>query len=99
MKATLPLLSLGALVLVGASALGLATTIAEHPDCPGTITCPLTGEEICRDECPNIDPDRSDCPGRIECPLTGELTCVDECPLEQDGGAALAPPPCCATEE
>ena len=21
-------------------------------DCPGTIICPLTGEEICKDKCP-----------------------------------------------
>lgn len=21
-------------------------------DCPGTIVCPLTGEEICKDQCP-----------------------------------------------
>ena len=92
----LSLMGLGGLVLAAASALGLAAATSERADCPGKITCPLTGEVICRDQCPNIDPDRPDCPGRIECPLTGELVCVDQCPL----GAGKARqealvPPCC----
>jgi hypothetical protein len=39
---------------VGAYALGTARASrhAERADCPGKITCPLTGEEICKDKCP-----------------------------------------------
>ncbi len=25
---------------------------AERADCPGKITCPLTGEQVCKDQCP-----------------------------------------------
>lgn len=50
-------------------------------DCPGKITCPLTGEEVCKDRCPLNDAVRKDCPGKIDCPLTGEAVCRDECPL------------------
>ena len=53
-------MSVCGLVLAGASALGVVADISERADCPGKITCPLTGEVICRDECPNIDPDRPD---------------------------------------
>jgi len=93
----LALMSLGGLVLVGASALGVA---AARADCPGKIECPLTGEVICRDQCPSVDPDRADCPGRIECPLTGELVCADQCPVgEERGNAEAAAPPCCQSKE
>ena len=82
------LFSLGSFALVTVSAFGIAR--AACADCPGKITCPVTGEIICRDQCPTIDPDRADCPGRIECPLTGELVCVDQCPLNQQK-AVIAP--------
>lgn len=41
---------------------------AARTDCPGTIECPITGEPVCRDQCPRVDPNRPDCPGKIECP-------------------------------
>lgn len=93
----LSLLSLGGLVLVAASALGIAAASSERADCPGKITCPLTGDVICRDQCPNIDPNRPDCPGRIECPLTGELICVDQCPANAKSVASKSDdvPACC----
>jgi hypothetical protein len=78
----------------------LAQARTERPDCPGKITCPQTGEIICRDHCPNMDPDRSDCPGRIVCSSTGELVCKDRCPLNKNGTPAEAEqakiPSCCA---
>ena len=90
------LLSVGGLVLAAASALGIAAASSERADCPGEITCPLTGEVICRDQCPNIDPNRADCPGRIECPLTGELVCVDQCPVNAAHSTSKADvPDCC----
>ena len=61
-------------------AYGLVTNGA-RPDCPGKVECPLTGELVCRDQCPLLDSDRADCPGEVECPLTGELVCRDRCPL------------------
>jgi hypothetical protein len=73
-----------------------ANVSAGRADCPGKIVCPQTGQLVCRDQCPTVDPDRPDCPGRIECPLTGELVCADRCPLGakgNNGGETL--PPCC----
>ncbi|MEX0701788.1 MAG: hypothetical protein WD069_06800 [Planctomycetales bacterium] len=68
-------------------------------DCPGRIVCPLSGEEVCKDQCPLLDANRSDCPGKIECPIDGELVCRDECPLGADSGAEARSeadlPPCC----
>lgn len=26
--------------------------LADRPDCPGKVACPLTGELVCRDRCP-----------------------------------------------
>lgn len=90
------LLSLGGLVLVAASALGIAAAKSERSDCPGKITCPVTSEVTCRDQCPSIDPNRPDCPGRVVCPLTGELVCVDQCPLSANKtGEETNLPPCC----
>jgi len=88
------------LVLVLGSGVGTYSfsQSSERSACPGQIVCPLTGEEVCVDECPLIDTSRKDCPGKIECPLTGELVCRDRCPL---GSAAAATdsaselPPCC----
>lgn len=96
----LSLMSLGGLVLASASALGVAAATSERADCPGKIACPLTGEAICRDQCPNVDPDRADCPGRIECPLTGDLVCVDQCPVGTSAStAAVTVPSCCLKTE
>ncbi|MEO2015855.1 MAG: hypothetical protein ABGZ53_15960 [Fuerstiella sp.] len=70
----------------------------ERADCPGKVVCPLTGEEVCKDQCPLIDSSRTDCPGKIECPLTGELVCRDQCPLGSSGNASASDnelPPCC----
>jgi len=92
------LLALGGVVLAAASALGVAAATSERADCPGKIPCPLTGEVICRDQCPSIDPGRPDCPGRIECPLTGELVCVDRCPLGAGTSKAAGVRSCCQTE-
>ncbi len=97
-----------ALTLAAALAVGFiavtgivfAQSRGQRADCPGRITCPLTGEEICRDKCPTIDPSRSDCPGRIVCPLTGKLVCKDRCPLAKTSSASDTAkgkvPPCCA---
>ena len=70
----------------------------ERIDCPGKVICPLTGEEVCKDQCPLIDASRADCPGKIECPLTGELVCRDQCPLGSSADTSASDaglPPCC----
>lgn len=73
-----------------------AAAAAGRPDCPGKIVCPQSGQLICRDRCPTVDPNRPDCPGRIVCPQTGELVCRDRCPLNKgDTTAAQDTPPCC----
>ena len=64
-------------------ALGFSAAGTQRDDCPGTITCPLTGEEVCKDRCPLLDAERWDCPGKIECPLTGDVVCADRCPLSE----------------
>lgn len=82
-------LLLAALAMLSAVSLGavsLVTGSAERIDCPGKISCPQTGQLVCRDQCPTLDPDRPDCPGRIECPLTGDLICVDRCPVGNAAG-------------
>ncbi len=90
------LLALGALALRGLGGLAFARSNADRPDCPGKIDCPMTGELICRDQCPLIDPDREDCPGRIPCPLTGELVCKDLCPLTAaEAEIEKTPASCC----
>jgi hypothetical protein len=94
----LSLMSLGGLALATASALGIARAASGRADCPGKITCSVTGEIVCRDQCPTVDPDRADCPGRIECPLTGELICVDHCPVDQQNAAITPSRPSCCKE-
>ncbi len=96
-------MALATVVAVGfiaVTGLVLAQTRSQRADCPDKIICPLTGEKICRDKCPTVDPNRSDCPGRIVCPLTGELVCKDRCPLAKTGSAPDVSktelPPCCA---
>ncbi len=78
-------------------AIGLVSQTQDRPDCPGKIVCPITGELVCRDRCPAVDPSRPDCPGRIECPLTGEPVCRDRCPLGEQATAdtETALPSCC----
>ncbi|MFQ5429199.1 MAG: hypothetical protein ACE5E1_02715 [Phycisphaerae bacterium] len=88
--------------LVALTSLVLAQTRGERADCPGKIICPQTGELICRDACPTVDPDRRDCPGRIICPLTGEWVCTDRCPLgKKTTESAKTPdrPSCCKTAD
>ncbi len=82
----------------------------QRADCPGKVVCPLSGQEVCKDECPlaatKTASTRADCPGQIACPLTGELVCKDQCPVGQavkadtstKAGAAAEDadlPPCC----
>jgi len=90
------LLGLGGVILAAPSVFGWVPATSDRPDRPGKIVCPLTGELICRDQCPAIDAARADCPGRIECPLTGELVCKDECPLNStDVSIGAEVPSCC----
>ena len=77
----------------------LAFSIPGAGDCPGTITCPLTGDEVCKDQCPLLDAQREDCPGKIECPLTGELVCKDRCPAGQSDSEVASLPSCCRSAE
>lgn len=79
---------------------GIVLGQSARSDCPGKIVCPETGQLICRDKCPTVDPSRPDCPGRIVCPISGKLVCRDRCPLEMqaaDSGTSQEKvPPCCA---
>jgi hypothetical protein len=98
MKTVSLLLAALAISALSLGAMSLVTGSAERIDCPGKITCPQTGQLVCRDQCPTVDPDRPDCPGRIECPLTGEPICVDRCPLANAAGDVAEEediPSCC----
>ncbi|MCH7686229.1 MAG: hypothetical protein IH899_06055 [Planctomycetes bacterium] len=88
-------------LFLGATVVAYGVTLGSNgrTDCPGTITCPLTGEEVCKDRCPLLDPARSDCPGKIVCTIDGELVCRDECPLGEASTKASALPPCCRGKE
>ena len=95
-----PVAVLAVVVVVVASlgAVVFAVTNTDRADCPGKIVCPLTGELICRDKCPTVDPNRADCPGQIVCPLTGKLVCKDRCPLGNPSASTEktdAKPSCC----
>ena len=95
---------IGVLVgLVAVTSIVLAQTGGQRSDCPGKIICPQTGEQVCRDQCPTVDPNRPDCPGRVVCPLTGELVCKDRCPLNKDDAGMNQTegeaPSCCVTKE
>ncbi len=97
-KLVVPIVVLTAVGVAVAAYAVSSNAPTERADCPGKITCPQTGELVCRDQCPTVDPERPDCPGRITCPLTGELVCVDRCPLgagaaKGDMGSAKAS--CC----
>lgn len=80
-------------------AFGIQEANSQRTVCPGTITCPLTGDEVCKDRCPLLDAQREDCPGKIACPLTGELVCKDRCPLGDSDTKAATLPPCCRNVE
>ena len=85
-----------AVVVGGVVAYSLAFASTQRADCPGTVICPLTAEEVCKDQCPLLDPQRPDCPGKIECPLTGGLVCRDKCPLAGVTKAGeVTKPSCC----
>jgi len=76
-------------------AVGFSAANTSRADCPGTIDCPLTGEQVCRDRCPLLDAERTDCPGKIECPLSGELVCRDRCPAGETDRETAELPSCC----
>ncbi len=85
----------GVLTLGG---IGWAAANSERADCPGKIVCPLTGNLVCKDQCPARDANRPDCPGQIVCPLTGKLVCKDRCPANGKSYDVTDPatvPPCC----
>lgn len=84
-------LAIGAIVAVAGAATGF-----QQSDCPGKVVCPLTGDEVCRDQCPLVDANRDDCPGKIECPITGELVCRDKCPVG-DANGTEEPGSCCGS--
>ncbi len=95
------LLSLTAVAVVGliVAAAG-ATAGFQRSDCPGKIICPLTGDEVCKDQCPLADAARDDCPGKIECPIDGSLVCRDQCPLASvENGATQPQRSCCRKDQ
>lgn len=97
------ILPVAALAVLGLGTLGslkLVKAQTERADCPGKIVCPQTGQLICRDRCPTVDPNRPDCPGRIVCPKTGKLICTDRCPLNATAavGAKAGDKPSCCTK-
>lgn len=100
-RRTLAAFGAAALAAGALGAVGLSTTGSGRADCPGRVRCPLTGEMVCRDRCPVLDPDREDCPGLIQCPLTGEPVCRDRCPLAgtAESEAATPTPSCCESEQ
>lgn len=89
----------GLLLLLGVTVAAYGFPVGpSRSDCPGKFVCPLTGEEICQEQCPLIDASRSDCPGKVVCPLTGKLVCRDECPLDTGKAEVQAESnlrPCC----
>lgn len=48
----LPALLTASVLLAVAAVAPTGQSDSSRPDCPGKITCPLTGAEVCRDRCP-----------------------------------------------
>ena len=73
--------------MAAVAAIGLFVAVAtgatrlQRSDCPGVVICPITGDEVCKDQCPLNGAARDDCPGRIACPIDGTVVCRDRCPL------------------
>lgn len=89
----------GLSVVLGATLFAYGTEMGDALSyCPETIECPITGEDICKEQCPLVDANRPDCPGKVECPLTGELVCKDECPLVAASADDEALLTCCREE-
>jgi|ThiBio_inoc_plan_1041526.scaffolds.fasta_scaffold02933_9 hypothetical protein len=44
--------ALAVLALCGVPAYPLAFASTQRSDCPGKVVCPLTGNEVCKDQCP-----------------------------------------------
>ncbi|WP_425399184.1 hypothetical protein [Aeoliella sp.] len=93
MKKLAVVLCLVAIAVGGLTTYSLALASGDGSTCPGKVVCPITGDEVCQDECPLNDANRADCPGKVECPLTAELVCSDECPLGLE--SAVTKPSCC----
>ena len=93
----------GLLLVLGVTVAAYGFTVGSAGSgCQGKVVCPITGEEVCKDQCPLIDANRSDCPGKIVCPLTGKLVCRDECPLGASKAKAAAESnlrPCCRVKK
>lgn len=81
MKKLAVVLCLVAIAAGGLVTYSLAFASSEASTCPGKVVCSITGDEVCKEECPLVDAKRADCPGKVECPLSGELVCSDKCPL------------------
>lgn len=94
------LLSLAAVAVVGLMVAAVGAAVGnQRSDCPGKVICPLTGDEVCRDQCPLVDATRDDCPGKIECPIDGNLVCRDRCPLGNvEDATTQAKEGCCQKE-
>ena len=92
--------------LTAAAVVGLVVAVAgaaaglHQNECPGKVICPLTGVEVCKDECPLAGATRDNCPGKIECPLDGDLVCRDQCPLENaKNGVTRTEHACCRKDK
>lgn len=54
--------------LLGSGALAYALASGEkREDCPGKIICPLTGQEICKDQCPLLTHGEAPSPSEASC--------------------------------
>ena len=79
MKKLAVVLCLVAIAVGGLTTYSLALASGDGSTCPGKVVCPITGDEVCQDECPLID--------------ANELVCSDECPLGL--ASAATKPSCC----
>lgn len=71
----------------------VASPEADRADCPGKMTCPLTGAEVCRDRCPLNAEVAGPTLNSGEKPSTPELQSVGSCPGPSGSGA------CCGAKK
>lgn len=78
-KILLSTLALGGIAAITLGSIALTSPepdakAADRVDCPGTIVCPLTGDEVCKDRCPlNTDEAIAESPSVIQPSSTSQV--------------------------
>lgn len=93
---------LGLLLMLGVSVAAYGVSRSdESAEDSATVECPLTGEEVCKDQCPLEAGNQACCSGKGEPHLSGKSCCAGKSELGCEGEAVSAEnnaPACCSNE-